>query len=245
MLHLKIQSKTSTLISALLLSSAAVAQTIPATGLCNTGLTPANALPLGCTTSTLVTPVNPQSGGTSVDGNWQLATPYPSASYTHQAPNPCALTAFGPAWVDAPWFNWFNPNDGVSQWITPEVEEPSAGGWYTYRTAFQIPTIASGSTYALRVSGQVMGDDSAVAIYIENPASDARTCRTVALPAPESGTGQALGYGFAAWNPFSFAATVVPDTSAYLYVLVYNKESSNGNATGLRLEFTSGTLTPE
>jgi hypothetical protein len=73
---IRIHSKTRTLISALLLSSAAVAQTIPATGLCNTGLTPANALPLGCTTSTLVTPVNPQSGGTSVDGNWQLATGY-------------------------------------------------------------------------------------------------------------------------------------------------------------------------
>lgn len=31
--------------------------------------------------SSLVTPVNPESGGPSVDGNWHLATPYPSAPY--------------------------------------------------------------------------------------------------------------------------------------------------------------------
>jgi hypothetical protein len=179
-------------------------------------------------------------------GNWQLATPYPSASYTHQAPNPCALTAFGPAWVDAPWFNWLNPNDGVSQWITPEVEEPSAGGWYIYRTVFPIPPISPPSTYyILTVTGQVMGDNAAVAIYLENPASDKLTCRSVALPAPEAGTGQQEGSGWAAWNPFSFAMKVVPDTSAYVYVLVYNVEASSGNATGLRVEFASATLTPE
>ena len=103
------------------LSFTALDQThIPATGICNTGLTPASPLPAGCTTSTLVTPVNPDTGGTSVDGNWQLATPYPSAGVASQAPNPCSLT-FGPAWVDAPFGNWIAPDAGVSQWITPEV----------------------------------------------------------------------------------------------------------------------------
>jgi hypothetical protein len=240
---LRIRSKANILVSALLLSSAAVAQThIPATGLCNTGLTPASPLPTGCTTSTPVTPVNPGSGGSSVDGNWQLATPYPSASYTHQAPDPCKLTTFGSAWIDAPWFNWFNPNDGLSQWITPEVDEPSAGGWFAYRTAFPIPPIASSSTkYFLSVSGQVMGDNSAVAMFLENPASDHRSCRSVALPA----TGAAGGNAFTAWNPFSFATTLEPDTTAYFYVLVYNQESSNGNATGLRVEFSSAYFTPE
>lgn len=234
------------LYSALLWSVAAAAQTnsIPATGLCNTGLTPASPLPLGCTTSTPVTPVNPQSGGPSVDGNWQLATPYPSTSYTHQAPNPCKLTAFGSAWVDTPGNNWFDPNDGLSQWITPEVDDPSTGGWFIYRTAFPIPAIASGSTkYILSVTGQIMGDNSAVAIYIENPVNDTLTCRPVSLPAPEAGVN---GYGFAAWNPFDFATTLLPDTTAYLYVLVYNQTSSNnGNATGLRVKFTSANLTPE
>jgi hypothetical protein len=230
--------------SALLLSSAAVAQTsIPAAGLCNTGLTPASPLPTGCTTSTLVTPVNPQSGGTSVDGNWQLATPYPSASYTHQAPNPCSLTRFGPAWVDTTYSGWFNPNDGLSQWITPEVDEPSAAGWFIYRTAFPIPPISSPSTYyVLTVTGQVMGDNATVAIYLENPSTERLSCKTVALPAPEAGSG---GSGWAAWNPFSFASKAVPNTSAYVYVLVYNAEGSSGNATGLRLEFTSANLTPE
>lgn len=85
----------------LLLSTAAAAQTqIAATGLCNTGLTPASPLPRGCTTSTPVTPVNPDTGGPSVDGNWQLAMPYPSAPYNQQAPDPCKLTTFGPAWVE-------------------------------------------------------------------------------------------------------------------------------------------------
>ncbi|MGA2740011.1 MAG: hypothetical protein ABSG65_21555 [Bryobacteraceae bacterium] len=128
---------------AMLLSLAAAAQTtIPATGLCNTGLTPAAALPAGCTTSALVTPVNPESGGSSVDGNWQLASPYPSAPYNEQSPNPCTLTNFGPAWIDDPWPAWYNPNDGLSQWMTPLAEGPvAAGGWYIYRTGL------SNSTY--------------------------------------------------------------------------------------------------
>jgi hypothetical protein len=244
MSSLTILSKLSILLSVLLLSSAAVAQTtIPATGLCNTGLTPASPLPIGCTTSVPVTPVNPQSGGTSVDGNWQLATPYPSASYTHQAPNPCSLTTFGPAWVDATYSGWFNPNDGLSQWITREVDEPSAGGWYIYRTAFPVPPISSPSTYyVLTVTGGLMGDNTTVAIYLENPSTDRLRCKAVALPAPEAGSG---GSGWAAWNPFSFASKIVPNTSAYVYVLVYNQEASNGNATGLRVEFTSAYFTPE
>src|ERR1700722_15102454 len=102
-----------TILLALLFSSAAIGQThIPAVGLCNTGLTPASPLPSGCTTSTPVTPVNPQSGGPSVDGNWQLATPYPSAPYDQEALDPCKLTTFGPTWVDAPKSpGWYNPND--------------------------------------------------------------------------------------------------------------------------------------
>jgi hypothetical protein len=144
MFRFRIQSTVNLLVSALLLPVAAAAQTtIPATGLCNTGLTPASPLPTGCTASTLVTPVNPGSGGSSVDGNWQLATPYPSGSYIRQAPDPCLLRKFGPAWVDAPWFNWFNPNDGLSQWITPEVDEPSAG------RLVHLPDRLPNSTYRL------------------------------------------------------------------------------------------------
>jgi len=239
MSDLGMQSRLSILASALLLSTAAAAQThIPATGLCNTGLTPAGLLLRDCATTTLVTPLNPESGGPSVDGNWELATPYPSAPYNQPAPNPCSLTTFAPAWVDAPWPGWFNPDDGLSQWITPLVEGPvAAGGWYIYRTIFPIPPIVSGyDEYALTVTGQLLADNTAAAIVLSN-ASGHQVCRTMAIL---SGSSQ-----FIAWNPFTFAATVLPNHPAYLYFVVYNYEQSNGNPTGLRVEFTSAYFTPE
>lgn len=70
----------------------------------------------------------------------------------------------------------------------------------------------------------------------------ASACRSVALPATGAGPG---GSGFTARNPFSLAPTLGPDASAYLYILVFNQESSNGNATGLRVAFTSAYFTPE
>jgi hypothetical protein len=228
----------SMLASALLLSAAAAAQThIPATGLCNTGLTPASPLPTGCTTSTPVTPVNPESGGSSVDGNWQLATPYPSAPYNQQAPDPCKLTTFGPAWVDAPWPTWFNPDDGLSQWITP-LAELAAGGWYIYRTALRIPPIRPrGAKYVLTVAGQALVDDDLAAIVIEDPAGYTPYCRLVAVPL--------IGSGWTAWHPFNFSVPVIPNTDAFLYFITYNDEQSGGSAAGLRVEFTSAYFTPQ
>jgi hypothetical protein len=169
-----------------------------------------------------------------VDGNWALATPYPSVPYNQPAPNPCLLTTFGPAWVDAPWFSWFNPEDGVSQCITPEVEGPvAAGGWYVYATTFPIPPIAPGSSrYVLTVVGQLLVDNNVGALYL----GDAASCRPVAIPAAT---------GFSAWSPFSFAALVTPETRAFLFFVAYNDEQSYGNPTGLRVEFTSAYLTPE
>jgi hypothetical protein len=249
MFCLSIRSKMNLLVSALLLSSAAVAQTtIPATGLCNTGLTPASPLPTGCSTSTLVTPVNPQSGGTSVDGNWQLATPYPSASWNEGGPSPCSLT-FGPAWVDAPEPGSFNPNDGLSQWISPLADGPNtAGGWYIYRTAFPVPPIASGSTkYVLTVTGMLLADDEPIAIFLENPAGERQSCRllmlTPLIPVPSQSFGSA-----SAWNHFRFGGIVMPNSSAYLYFVAYNIQFPSGvpgNYTGFRVEFTSANFTPE
>jgi hypothetical protein len=220
----------------LLCAAAAAAQNnIPATGLCNTGLTPAGPPPYGCATSIPVTPVNPLSGGPSVDGNWQLAAPYPSVAYDLKAPDPCTLSAFGPAWVETPNAGWLSPDDGHSQWISPEAEN-SVGGWYIYRTGVPIPPAETGGViYTLAVTGRVLGDDMATAIVVENPASDPSTCRVVTLPAP---------LGWAVWSPFSFAAKVVPGTSAYVYFMVYNV-SSTANATGLRVEFTSADFIPE
>lgn len=235
-----------TILAVLLLSTAATAQThIPATGLCNTGLTPAGPLPKGCTTSTLVTPVNPQSGGPSVDGNWQLATPYPSAAYNQQAPDPCALTTFGPAWVDTPTQGWFNPNDGLSQLISPEADGPyTTGGWYIYATTLPVPaTSGSYTKYNLTVTGQLMADDVAAAIFLDNAGIG---CRPMAFPSLSPVIGSNFE-GWTAWNPFHFEATVTPSTSARLYFLVYNLEFAPGdqNGTGFRAEFTSAYFTPE
>jgi len=232
-----IRTHVKTILAALVLSAAAGAQThIPATGLCNTGLTPANPLPKGCTTSSLVTPVNPQSGGPSVDGNWQLATPYPSGTNDAQPPNPCTLVSFGPAWVDAPFSGWFNPDDGLSQWITPEVEGPvAARGWYIYRTSLPVPPVGAGhSAYVLNVAGQLMIDNHEVGIVLESPAGSPLMCRPVSV---------ANLAGFAAWLPFTFAAQVPPDTSAYLYFVTWNGNGDVENPTGLRVEFTSAYFT--
>jgi hypothetical protein len=220
-----------------LFATTVAAQThLPATGLCNTGLTPAFPLPDGCRATTLVTPINPESGGSSVDGNWKLATPYPSAPYNAPAPDPCTLAAFGPAWVDAPWPSWFNPSDGLSQWITPQIEGPvAAGGWYVYATTLPIPPNGDGvDKYLLTVTGQLLVDDNAVAIFLENPAGHG--CR--ALSTTELS-------GASAWSSFSLATTVLPATHAYLYFVAYNIEQDFGNPTGLRVEFTSAYFTPE
>jgi hypothetical protein len=174
MSRLRVQSKLYALVSALQMSAAALAQTrIPATGLCNTGLTPPASPAEGCKTST---PVTSDSGGPSVDGNWQLAAPYPSAPYYGRAPDPCKLTTFGPAWVDAPTSVWLNPDDGLSQWITPEaIGSATAGGWYIYRTALPIPPVECGQTkYTLTVAGHLLSDDQAMAVFLDNPASDRR-----------------------------------------------------------------------
>jgi hypothetical protein len=233
----------------LLLSSLGVAQTIPATGLCNTGLTPASPV-TGCTTSTLVSPVNPISGGPSVDGNWQLASPYPSAPFNGQAPDACALTTFGPAWVDTPSGSWYNPNDALSQWISPEVEEQAAGGWYVYRTTLQIPAPASRSgEFLLIIKGNVLGDDIVSGIILAKAKATVSSCTgPTALPSPTPVPTDGLRGGWYSWIPFELVSTVTANTSVNLYVMVFNTQSPSGqtgNYTGLRIEFTSATLTPE
>jgi hypothetical protein len=230
-------NRTLMILSPLLITLAAGAQTVPAAGLCNTGLTKASAYPKGCSTSTLVAPVNPETGGTSVDGNWQLATPYPSGEYNEAPPSPCSLE-YGPAWVDQPWFSWFNPDDGLSQYIMPEAISPTdAGGWFIYRTALPVPPAPAGSTYyILTVNGQTLVDNELVGIFIENPAQYQPSCRPIARPAAT---------GFTQWTPFTFSAVVVPSSHAYLYFVTYNAPSDAANPTGMRVEFTSASLAPE
>jgi len=211
--------------------------TIPITGLCNTGLTTASPQPTGCAGSTLVTPVNPQTGGSSIDGNWQLATPYPSSQYYYlQAPDPCSLPKFGSAWVDTPGSSdWLNPDDGLSQWISPLNDVKSNGGWYIYRTVFPIPP--GSGPYVLVVEGQVLADDYTTAIFLENPAGYAPGCQPASIPAP-------LPLLWTTWYPFGIETTVMPGTYAYLYFLVYNQGYEGPDATGLRVEFKTAYVTP-
>ena len=140
-----------------------------------------------------------------MDGNCQLATPSPSAPYNEPAPNACSLTTFGHAFVDAPWPSWYNPDDGLSQYIRPQVEGPvAAGGWYVYRTGVAIPASQSGATYyVLTIAGQVLVDNGLGAIVIEDPAGYAAGCKVVALP---SGTYDT------SWTAFNFSAPVLPHT---------------------------------
>lgn len=226
-----------TAITLFLFSDVALGQTpIPATGLCNTGLTPASPLPLGCTTSVPVTPVNPDTGGPSVDGNWQLATPYPSAAYTAEAPDPCSLS-FGSAWVDAPEADWI-PNDSVSQFIMPE-NVTSVGGWFVYRTAIPIPNIQSNAAYyILKVAGRILVDDNAIAIFLQDGGPRPASCTAIALPPPVTS-------GWQAWNPIQFSTSVTPGTTAYLYFVDFNSGGDSPNPTALRLEFTSAYFIPK
>jgi hypothetical protein len=213
------------------IATAQVRSPVPATGLCNSGLTAKGLPPTGCLKSKPVTPLNPQTGGSSTDGNWELASPYPSAPFTQGAPDPCTfITSYGPAWVDVPNAGWFNPNDGLSQWISPPNAVDAVPGWYIYRTGFPVPSPYTGySNYLLEVSGQLTADDEAVAIYVEDADGVSSTCRAVAA---FSNTEQ-----FHAWTQFHFAAPVIPLTHGYVYFVVYN-EGANLNATALRVEFT-------
>jgi hypothetical protein len=214
---------------------------VPATTLCDTGLTPKSGTGTGCTTSTLVTPINPFDGGPIVDGNWDLAQPYPSASYTAAAPNPCSLaTAYAAAPVNAPAGAYYNPDDHLSQWISPLGGNLTPPGWYIYRTAFQVAPASTGYLhYALITAGQYMADNETVAIYLEDPAGDSASCGPVA--SFNTGTG-----AFAAWNPFKITVPVIPATHAYMYFVVYNAYTVplDEDPTALRVEFTSPAFYP-
>ena len=222
----------------LLLSPAANAQ-FQATSICNTGLTRKSIPPVGCLSSTLVTPVNPLPGGPSVDGNWELAVPFPSAGYTDPAPNACSLRSlFVPAWVNAPWYTWYDPADGLSQWISPLGGGDASAGWYVYRTRFQVPPVRPGhGLYLLQIRGQLMSDDNPTSIYLAD-SKQVPACAELA---------NLTEAGFGNWTPFEAKLTIAPDSFASLYVVVYNQflaAPAHSNPTGLRIEFTSVKLTP-
>ena len=203
---------------------------VPTASLCNSGRTPKGLPPTGCLATALVSPVNPMTGGSSIDGNWELATPYPTAANTQPAPDPCLLlTSWGPSWVDQPNAGWYNPIDERSQWIAPFNEEFALPGWYVYRTGLTVPTAQVGYPgYLLKVTGQLMADDQAVTIYLLDADGALTSCRAVAVLTNLT--------QYHNWTTFHFSTPVVPVTHGYLYFVVQNA-GTVGNATGLRVEF--------
>jgi hypothetical protein len=206
---------------------------IPITGLCNTGLTTASSQPVGCAQQYVGNsdkPLIPEDPAWMVTGNWpRLIPPLQTTKNSTILVRYRLLDRHG--WMQRrP--GWLNTNDGVSQWVTP-LDVVSPGGWYVYRTAFQIP--AGTGTYLLTVEGRVLADDDAQAVFMENPAGSALGCRVVALPPPLTWT---------TWSPFGFVTPVTPGTYAYLYFVVY-EGGGVPNPTGLRVEFMTASVTPE
>jgi hypothetical protein len=212
--------------AALLLFAAMAAAQI--TGLCNTGQTRATAS--GCT-GVLVTP-NPTSGGPNRDGNWALATPYPSP----YGESPCEFRSFVPAWVDTPNGAWVpNSASTASEWITPyDGAERGTQGWYVYATKFPVPSVLPGGIVptGLTINGQLTSDNSTYALYMANLAADL-CARVTGLPAPLNPV------GFTEWTDFSFSnpIPISPGSPLVLYVVVQNAPGPEINPTGLRIEF--------
>lgn len=165
---------------AILLLATVAAAGIP--GLCNTGETAKTAT--GCT-GVLVTP-NPPGGGPNLDGNWGLASPYPSTFSSTQ--NPCSLTSFESAWVDTPNAAWLaNSASAASEWITPyDGENPLANGWYVYLTAFHVPAVLpSGSAPAgITINGRLASDNPTYQIYMASPANGGSCAVVTGPPVP-------------------------------------------------------------
>jgi hypothetical protein len=208
-----------------------------ATGFCDTGLTQKAPQPAGCLDSKLVNPINPQSGGPIVDGNWELAYPFPSAPYTQPAPGPCGFTSsYTPAAVDTPQYGWYNPDDKLSQWIQPPGGTP-APGWFIYRTRFAVPSAYPGyANYELVMKGQLICDDYVAAIYLENGQDG--TCNAVASFTSKSQLGS--------WNSFRFNSPLAPDSHGFIYVVAYNATNypPANNPSGIRVEFLTPYLYP-
>jgi hypothetical protein len=212
---------------------------VPNASLCNSGRTPKGLPPGGCLKTVLEAPLNPLTGGSTIDGNWELAAPYPSKPNTELAPDPCTLlTSWGPAWVDTPLVYWYNPNDGLSQWITPFNEEYALPGWYVYRTGFTVPAAQVGYPgYLLEVTGQLMADNQAVSIYVLDAKGVSTTCQVAGAL-----TNQNQFYG---WTIFHFAAQVTPATHGYLYFVVQNATGAPPDPAGLRVEFATPYYIPD
>jgi hypothetical protein len=205
-------------------------------GLCNTGQTAKTVL--GCT-GVLVTP-NPTGGGSTRDGNWLLAYPYPVT--LSETTGPCELKSFVRAWVDTPNPAWIsNDASSASEWITPfDGETNGTAGWYVYLTTFHVPSRLTGGGVptGLTINGRLTSDNATYALFMGSPA-DGGSCAVVkGLPAPINPNGPTQ---LTQWWDFSFTKSIAltPDSDLLLYFLVQNYPITTANPTGFRAEFFS------
>jgi len=241
----------------LLLAATAAAQSQPP---CNTGYKPATGT---CGTLWPNGSYNPETGGSAVDGHWQLATPYPSspsnpntgtAAQMRLIEDPCSAK-FGSAWVDypdgespaPPVFGYWSIDGPASNWISPQNEVNALGGLYIYKQTFKVP---ASWTSPVTITGRLQSDNETYSIYGFSPA--ATRCQYLAGLHYNGSAflGSAISgpTGFLTWTPFTTTHTfaVVPSSAAILYFIVRNRgyEGLDTNTTpaGLRVEFDTATV---
>jgi hypothetical protein len=207
-------------------------------GLCNTGQTSATAS--GCTG--VLVPPNPNASGTPhLDGNWELAYPYPSTLLGDHSP--CLLQIFESATVNTLNPAWLpNSVSAASEWIMPVGGAyVLPAGWYVYRTKFPVPSVlpSGGVPTGVTINGQLASDNATFWIYLESPARSASCALVSGQNFPVNPVG---GSTYQQWWNFSFTNSlpITPGAPAYLFIVIENGPAvPGGSATGLRVEFSS------
>jgi hypothetical protein len=140
------------------------------------------------------------------NGNWQIASPYPSAPYTSSAPNPCRLqTTYLGAPVNVPFYERYNPESELSQWIGPN------GGGST-----PVPGLYQGlPPNSVPPSGQLLSDNAAAVMDLHAVGDTSAGCNVAET--------SAIANQYSSWNAFALTGPVVPATHQAIYSGLYPK----------------------
>ncbi len=115
-------------------------------------------------------------------------------------------------------------DDTASTWINSSGTSVNADpGNYTYTTTFDLTDVNSSSW---KLTGKFLTDDSFNGLYLNGVKIDSVT-----------------GGGFASWASFSLTSGFQTGTNTLSFVV--NNGGAGANPTGLRVEFTGGSLIPE
>jgi hypothetical protein len=129
-------------------------------------------------------------------------------------------------------FGYWADNNGVSQWIAPNAAPPGGAlptyppGSYPVFTTFVLP--ASPGLWFVRLVGRVLSDNSISQIRLDS----------TVIPFTQE------GYRDYNWGTFEISQNLAPGTHSLTFDLV-NSDGDTGNPTGIRVEFTDATATPE